>query len=957
MVQRRRTAVRAWQVYALASVVPLALYSFLPPGPRAVLFDALAVGAGLAVLVGIRLNRPARALPWILLAIAQFAWALGDVTWEALSLGMGLDPFPSVADVAYLAGYPLAAAGLLLLVREVRASLDWRAAADTAIVVLAVGSIGWVALVDPVIASGAETPLAFAISLAYPVGDLVLIGLVVPLVAIPRRPPFAAVLLAASLGVAIVGDALFALTTAGDPTQNLVNLLYIVSYTFWGASALHPSMVDIPGEVPGSQRRLTTARIVGLLVALSVPVVILLAHLIIGNGVGSAAVILAYPAIALLAFLRLSDLVRAMDRQDEVSRTIIDRSADAIFLVGGSPPSVHDANEAASALLGRPHDALVGTPISTLVPPEELARQSERVAVMRRLGTPVLAVFQMVRADGSTVDVEMNEQATPDGGIVGVARDVGARKRAEAERARLVAALEQTPDMVVIADIEGRVLFVNQAFERALGVTLETLAGQYPVALLEMLHLDPRDRQFVAALEAGRPWLTSVQIRRVDGGPIDVNVAISRIRGPDGAPVGVVALGRDVTEQRLLEAQLRQAQKMEAVGQLAGGMAHDFNNLLTAIRGYAEMIRDAGAAGEPASEDDVEQILRAADRASGLTRQMLQFARRQRLEARAVDAAAVVEQIASLVRTLVGEQVKVVISGTGGTVMADPAALEQVVVNLALNARDAMPEGGVLTLDVGTIDVAEGAGLPAEMSPGPYVRVSVSDTGTGMDATVRSRAFEPFFTTKGPGRGTGMGLATVYGLVKQSLGFVYIESEPGQGARVDVYLPRIADVRPVAKRTAEPAAAIAGGDETILLVEDEEAVRSFARRVLEGRGYRVIEASSGVDALRVAEACTAPFDLLVTDVVMPKMGGGELAQRLRAGSPGLRVLFVSGFADRGVGSVGGLVGDGPLLSKPFSGDALAAAARAVLDAAPAGQPAAPDDGGPPASVGGQSRRR
>jgi nitrogen-specific signal transduction histidine kinase len=405
----------------------------------------------------------------------------------------------------------------------------------------------------------------------------------------------------------------------------------------------------------------------------------------------------------------------------------------------------------------------------------------------------------------------------------------------------------------------------------------------------------------------------------------------------DGRPARLM-LARDITEREALEAQLRQAQKMEAVGQLAGGVAHDFNNLLTVIRLHSELLAEALAESDPRRED-VAEIGRAADRAAALTRQLLAFSRRQVLQPRVLVLDEVVRNARQLLHRVIGADIRVESHGTTiGRVRADPGQIEQVLVNLAVNARDAMPEGGRLLIETADVelDAMFGPKRGAAISAGPYVMLAVSDTGLGMDAATQARIFEPFFTTKEVGKGTGLGLSTVYGIVKQSGGSIWVESEPGAGATFRIYLPRVdADL---ASREPAPEAVHAAddttrGSETILLVEDEDAVRTLAGRMLRRKGYRVLDARHGGEALEILGAYLGRVDLVLTDIVMPGMGGTELARRVREMRPNVPLLFMSGYSHGEIEQRGGFAPDEAFLQKPFTADELARQVREVLEAA------------------------
>jgi two-component system cell cycle sensor histidine kinase/response regulator CckA len=383
---------------------------------------------------------------------------------------------------------------------------------------------------------------------------------------------------------------------------------------------------------------------------------------------------------------------------------------------------------------------------------------------------------------------------------------------------------------------------------------------------------------------------------------------------------------------RRSEEQLRQSQKMEAIGQLAGGVAHDFNNLLTAIVGYAELMTMRLTSGDPLLRD-VGEIRKAADRAAGLTRQLLAFGRKQLLAPKVVDLNAIVTHMENLLRRVIGEDIRLVsrLAPALRPVRVDPGRVEQVILNLAVNARDAMPDGGSLTVETENVEI-EHAGDHDGLQPGRYVLLSVTDTGTGMDESVRSRVFEPFFTTKEQGKGTGLGLSTVYGIVRQSGGHVSVESEPGKGACFRVWLPQEQAAAGLAggEPSAEPGRA-STGSETVLVVEDEHTVRELARHVLELHGYRVLDAKDAFDALAVATAHPGRIDLLVTDIVMPGTSGPELAEQLKELRPELSVLFVSGYTSHAAVQGRTLVSGSDFLQKPFTPADLARAVRAVLD--------------------------
>jgi two-component system cell cycle sensor histidine kinase/response regulator CckA len=519
---------------------------------------------------------------------------------------------------------------------------------------------------------------------------------------------------------------------------------------------------------------------------------------------------------------------------------------------------------------------------------------------------------------------------------IGESQERAARRRAERElRAREASfrlLFESNPHSMWVFDLETlRFLEVNAAAIAHYGYTRDEFLA------MRITDIRPPDEVGRAVLAVRNDVAAGVQSHSgswqhllKDGRVIDVDVVAHDI--DFGGRAGRLVVAHDVTERTRLEAQLLQSQKLEAVGQLAAGVAHDFNNLLNVITGYSELLLRALPRPGP-GHDRTEQILRAAERGASLTRQLLAFSRRQVLEPRVLDLSTTVEDVKSMLTRLIGEDIRIVTSAPAGlgTVWADPGQMEQVLVNLAVNARDAMPQGGALVLETANVDLdADYVRTHPGSRPGRHVRLAVSDTGHGMDPATAAHIFEPFFTTKPRGKGTGLGLATVHGIVKQSGGHVDLYTEAGHGTTFKIYLPRVdeavaAAVEPVAVAAAQ------GGAETIVLVEDEEGLRSLIREVLEDGGYRVIDAGTPEEGLAAAQEAAGRVDLLMTDVILPQMRGNELAARVRAACPGVRVLFMSGYTDEAVGQHVVLDSGAHFLQKPFALAALLAKVRAVLD--------------------------
>ena len=511
-------------------------------------------------------------------------------------------------------------------------------------------------------------------------------------------------------------------------------------------------------------------------------------------------------------------------------------------------------------------------------------------------------------------------------------REAKGRAALRASEAGYETLVQHAPVGIYRSSSEGRFLSVNAALVRMLGY--DSPAELLRRDMARDVYADPAERRRLLERdtytdheydEVEATW------KRKDGRPLTVQLSVRAVRNADRQVEYYETFVRDVSEQRRLQQQLVQSQKMEAVGRLAGGIAHDFNNLLTVITSYCDLLlEDLG--GDDPKREDVEQVRKAADGAAALTRQLLAFSRQQVIAPRVVNLSAVVAGVEKMLRRVIGEDVDLVtvLDPGVGSVRADIGQLEQVLMNLAVNARDAMPTGGKLTIE--TANVAHGPHYARERAAAPvsqFVMLAVSDTGVGMDEATKARVFEPFFTTKAPGKGTGLGLATVYGIVQQSGGFIWVYSEPGHGTTFKIYLPRVdAPAEGVAVTAVAP---VGRGTETVLLAEDAAAVRAVARQVLERQGYTVLEAPDGELALHLAQRHAGPIHLLLTDVVMPGMSGRQLADRLARLRPDTKVLYVSGYTDDAVVRHGVLEAGIAYLQKPFTIDSLARKVREVLD--------------------------
>jgi len=540
-------------------------------------------------------------------------------------------------------------------------------------------------------------------------------------------------------------------------------------------------------------------------------------------------------------------------------------------------------------------------------------------------------------ADGTVLSLEVAITLLPGGGTICVTSDITQRlnaQRASAEaeiKHRLI--VERVAAVSYIAEIgvHGQWYYVSPQIETILGYTPEEWLPESPNWLS---HIVPEDHHVVRAAEdasgRGEPFQAEYRFIRKDGKVVWVSDNAVVVHGSYSHPV-MEGLLVDITDRKLLENQLQQSRRMEAVGRLAGGIAHDFNNLLTIIKGYAEMALNRASV--PAElTTDIQQIGNAAERASTLIRQLLAFSRKQVLQPKSLDLNAIVEGLDKLLNRLMGAniQMRTACSASLGTVKADPAQIEQVIMNLVVNARDAMPDGGRLTIETANVELdANYARDHVSVKPGPYVMLAVSDTGMGMDSETQAHIFEPFYSTKG-GRGTGLGLSTVYGIVKQSGGYIWVYSESGKGTTFKIYLPRVEEpVAPASVKMEE--AGDRKGCETILLVEDEAAVRELARTILAAQGYFVLVAESAREAEQIAAKKLRDIDLLLTDVVMPGESGRELARRITALNARVQVLFMSGYTDNVIAHGGVLEAGVAFLQKPFTPRALTNKVRELLD--------------------------
>ncbi len=637
--------------------------------------------------------------------------------------------------------------------------------------------------------------------------------------------------------------------------------------------------------------------------------------------------------------------------------SLLESIPDAIVAVD-QRGTIVQVNSQTERMFGYSHQELIGQSIDLLVP-ERLRKQHHHHRAdfaeqpkIRRMGAGL--DLHGRRRDGSEFPVEISlSPITNHKGmlVLSAIRDISDRKKIEEElrraheelsirsnqqifdyRTRLAAIVDSSQDAIIGKDLEGTVTAWNKGAEHIYGYTAEDMIGQ-PISRIVP---DDRPNEIPEILQKIRrgesvQHYESIRIAK-DGRRLNISLSVSPIRDTQGNIVGASAIGRNITEQKRAEDQLRQSQKMEAVGRLAGGVAHDFNNVLGIIAACTEFLRDRTDSSSPNTQY-VDNIRKAAERGASLTRQLLVFSRKQVVQPRVLDLNERLKEVTKLVRPLMGDDVEIVVLPKSPTafVEADPGQLDQIVLNLAVNARDAMPRGGKLILETSTIDFDESfARLHYPMSAGKYVMLAVSDTGVGMDEITLQRIFEPFFTTKEIGKGTGLGLATVYGIIKQAGGHIWVYSEPGRGTTFKIYLPSVQDKVGVAPEPLPEAVLPAREDATVLLVEDDEMFAGLTRQMLEEHGYNVLLATDGGSALEAVNT-NGSIDLVLTDVVMRGMSGPELVTRLRQSHPAAKVVYMSGYTGELIADRDVLHSGITLLEKPFTRVSLLQAVHAALD--------------------------
>ncbi|MGE3808950.1 MAG: PAS domain S-box protein [Gemmataceae bacterium] len=618
-------------------------------------------------------------------------------------------------------------------------------------------------------------------------------------------------------------------------------------------------------------------------------------------------------------------------------RSILDTANEGIWILDRNLQISYVNRRMAEMLGHHAHEMIGRTPYDFMH--EADRRDAEQYLERRRRGISEQVDFRYQKKDGSTLWAIVCSTPTFDDdghfdGVLAMLTDITERKLTEqklwASNQTLQAVIKACPLAINIIDPLGNVILWNDASARIFGWSEAEVVGR-PLPTVPGDRID-EFRAIIAGVLAGENC-AALEVRRQhkDGALLDIQLWTTPLHDAGGKIMGILAILADITEQNRLQREFLHAQKMEAVGRLAGGVAHDFNNLLTVISGYSELLL-ASLPGADPLRDIIVDMQKAEDRAIGLTRQLLTFSRKQVFEPKVVDLNAIVANMDKMLRRLIGEDIQLITEWNPeiGRVKVDPGQIEQIILNLAVNARDAMPHGGKLTLSTDNVELDAEFAARHRVRPGPFTRLAIADTGCGMDADTLLHIYEPFFTTKEAGKGTGLGLATIYGIVQQTGGLIQVTSQPEAGTQFEVYFPRVE--APANQETVHVTAPPAvRGREVVLLVEDEDVLRDFVRKALERAGFQVLEASHGLDALRLVEQDKKPIDILLSDVILPHMNGPEVYQRLQVELPALKVLYMTGYMSDVIEPLGIRDGDSLVLHKPFLTTDLLKKVREVLD--------------------------
>jgi PAS domain S-box-containing protein len=926
----------AWVAVLVVGVLLTGVY-FIMPGEygHASMYFLIGITSATVILFRARTMSEGR-FPWLLLGSMQLLWALGDLIWDGYELLEVPLPYPSIADGFYLAAYPIGMIGFVLYVRRRAGKQAAGVIKDATIFALLAGLSGWQLVVQPYIEASGLATSGDIVGISYPIMDVLLLAVSAALFVGPGANSISNRFLLVGVAGVLFGDMMYSYGLLDGSYHEAIwyEAAWLLGYVFFAAAACHPSAdaYDQDRSFASFGRRLKFIFIAGF----ATIGVLTLQHLR-GHEVSPLLLLIAGGGSFLFAVTRITALYRqsrvqvaAAIASEERYHSLLDHASDAIFIVESG--RYVDVNDRACELTGYTRAELLDTPVGSLSPHDE----KELVAAgmeLARTGETVVQVRHLLNKDGSPVIVEASGRMLPDGRYQSIVRDIRDRRAAEEALRHNEELLRKVFDSgvsgIAVGSSDWTLVRVNKTFASMLGYEPAEMEG---MSIQTFVHPDEVEsgQARLQNLVEGSLEEASFERRYLhrEGHLVWANVSLVAMRDEKGEDL-VVAHVLDISYSKVLEESLRQAQMMEAVGQLAGGVAHDFNNLLSVIQSFTRFVYDDLDPSD-SNREDLKEVLKAGERGTRLVRQLLTMARREHSAAEVFEVNDLMKDMTALLRRTIPESVSltVLLSEDDPHVDMDRSQLEQIILNLAVNARDAMPGGGRLTLTTEVVALTSETGDLAQVEPGEYVRLQARDDGIGMSNEVRRRIFEPFFSTKETGSGTGLGLATVYGIVVGAGGGIVVDSETDQGATFDIYLPSVGES---AGRSLAPESVVRseGENSWILVVDDEDAVRNIVQRILEANGYRVLPASNLTDALEIVDRLDQPIKAVIADVVMPNGSGLELVERLRLKQPGLPALFISGYTgDALVGH--GLGAEDRYVGKPFAPDDILQALSAVI---------------------------
>jgi len=904
---------------------------------HALMYSLIGLSSATLILIRARTMSSGRT-PWLLMGSMQLLWAVGDLVWLGYEHVLHQPaPYPSIADVFYLAAYPVAMVGFVLFMRRRAGRQTAIVFKDALIVALLVGLSAWQLVVQPYLQASGLLSSGDIVGISYPIMDVLLLAATAALFVGPGANSPSNRLLVIGVTSVLFGDGMYSFGWLNGSyyTGIWYDAAFLLGYVLFAAAASHPAAdaLEKDRSVESLGRHFRLLFVVG-----SATTAILAFEYFRGAHISPLPLVTVGGGSFLLAVARIGALYRHSQIQIKAAtesegryRSLLDHASDAIFIVENG--RYVDVNDRASELIGYARADLLAAPVESLTPQHEKELAAEGLE-RARAGETVIQERHLIHKDGSQILVEASGRILPDGRYQSIVRDIQDRRAAEEALRRNEELLRKVFDSgisgMALASMDWRLLQVNSTFATMLGYEPGEMEG---FSLRDLTHPDERDTSLdgIAALVEGATEEVKLEKRYQHraGHWVWTNVSLMIAHDKDGTNF-TVAHVLDISHSKALEESLRQGQMMEAVGQLAGGVAHDFNNLLSVIQNFTRFVYETMDPTDP-NRKDLEEVLKAGDRGAGLVRQLLTMARRERSATEIVDVNELLSDMSVLLRRTVRQSISldVQLSPYGPHVEMDRSQLEQILLNLTVNASDAMPGGGELILRTEVVKLSPEESDLAQVTPGEYVRVRAHDTGTGMSPEVRLRIFEPFFSTKERGAGTGLGLATVYGIVTRGGGGITVDSEIDQGTTFDVFLPVVGRGR---EEAIHPSSRISlkGHDACVLVVDDEDGVRAIVQRILESNGYRVLSASNLSEALEISDKGGSPIRAVVTDVVMPNGSGFELVEQLRLQRPGLPALYISGYSGD-VLTAHGLVGGDRYVSKPFKPDEILSALSAVIE--------------------------